>query len=120
MNYFFVGIGGAIGALLRYFMSELIPYNGGFPQATCITNILGSFFLAFLLTKQSFIKNAHAKLLLTTGLLGAFTTFSTFSYETFTLIQASNLTAFLYIFISIIGGLSASIFGMLLAKGGRL
>lgn len=120
MNYLFVGIGGAIGASLRYYINVLIPYNGGYPIATCLINIIGSFLLAFLLSKQSIIKNTHIKLLLTTGMLGAFTTYSTFSYEIFTLIQASPWTAVLYIFITIIGGLSASLFGILLARGGRL
>ena len=120
MNYLFVGIGGAIGASLRYYINELIPYNGGYPIATCIINIIGSFLLAFLLAKQSLIKNARVKLLLTTGMLGAFTTYSTFSYETFSLIQLAPWMAILYVFITIMGGLSASLFGIYLARGGRL
>lgn len=117
MNYLFVGIGGAIGASLRYYISDLIPYNGGFPLATCLINIVGSFLLAFLLNKQSIIKHPHVKLLLTTGMLCAFTTYSTFSFETFTLVQTSIWIAVLYIFITVVSCLSASILGISLARG---
>ncbi|MEO4052368.1 fluoride efflux transporter CrcB [Solibacillus sp. CAU 1738] len=120
MNYFIVGIGGAVGASLRYLICTVIPYSGGFPLATCLINIVGSFLLAVLLTSQSLIQNKQLKLLLTTGFLGAFTTFSAFSYETFTLFHTDSWLAIVYIMISILGGLSASLIGTVLVKGGSL
>ena len=117
MNVIVVGIGGAIGALLRFTISEIIPFHGGFPYATLLINLFGSFGLAFLLSHTTMLKNGHVKLALTTGLLGAFTTFSTYSFETFTLLDNGDVfTALMYILASSIGGFIASFGGYYVAK----
>lgn len=97
MYLFFVGLGGIIGTFLRSSISHLIPYNGGFPIATFCINIIGSVLLAIYLA-SSYSKNEKLKLFLATGILSSFTTFSSFSYETMTLIQNDQLyTALLYV-----------------------
>ena len=87
MELLAVGIGGAIGASLRYFLSQIIVYEAGFPLATCIANLIGCFLLSYLLSGKLLKSYPKMKLALTTGLLGSFTTFSTFSNETISLIS---------------------------------
>ncbi|MFB6082152.1 MAG: CrcB family protein [Halanaeroarchaeum sp.] len=73
-----VGVGGAVGALLRHLVSEVVD-AGDYPLGTAAVNVLGSFVLALV----SFAAvGGHLGLLLGTGLAGSFTTFSSFSYET--------------------------------------
>lgn len=107
-----VGIGGAIGAIARHCLNLLIGNNWwDFPLATFLINITGSFLIGFLLFK--FEANEIVRLLLVTGFLGAYTTFSTFEYETFQLTQSKQLfIAFLYVslsfalaFIGVAGGI---------------
>ncbi|WP_134701927.1 fluoride efflux transporter CrcB [Ammoniphilus sp. YIM 78166] len=99
-----VGLGGMVGAIIRYYCGKFIMERSKlhFPLGTWIINITGSFFLGSL---------AHLYLLeqvanwiwffLGIGFLGAYTTFSTFGYETIQLIQKKRLkTAILYILTS--------------------
>lgn len=82
----FVGLGGFLGATARYLISgwaqELT--SSSFPLGTLVVNVAGSFFLAFLaiLAFESGHLPLNFRLFFLTGLLGAFTTYSTFSYET--------------------------------------
>ncbi|PNZ26707.1 camphor resistance protein CrcB [Staphylococcus petrasii] len=82
MQYIFVFIGGMVGALLRYFISFL---NDGttFPTGTFIANLVGAFLMGYLstITIQYFKDHPMFKKGLTTGFLGALTTFSTFQLE---------------------------------------
>lgn len=117
MNSLYVGIGGAIGAMLRVFISEAISFPSTFPFATLCVNLVGSLLLGFLLTSTTIIRSVHIKLALTTGVLGAFTTFSTFSYETLELLQQGAVGyALLYIGGSLVGGLVCSAVGILTAR----
>jgi CrcB protein len=87
-----VGIGGFIGAVLRYGISSFsIKYFGtSFPFGTLIVNVIGCFIIGFILNYSSFDIQPNIKLLIITGLLGALTTFSTFSYETLTFFDSNQ------------------------------
>ena len=90
-----VGIGGFIGATARFGISSLIHryYRGGFPAGTLVVNTLGCFaigvFMCLLEERQLFSPNVRSFCVI--GILGAFTTFSTFGYETFELIRESSI-----------------------------
>ena len=92
----FVGVGGFIGSVLRYKISTLLLLHStrlGFPLGTLCVNIAGCFFigiLAGLSIRGSFIGPASG-LLLVTGLLGGFTTFSAFGLETLTLLKSQKM-----------------------------
>ena len=73
-----VGIGGATGALLRYLVSTVVPADR-YPVGTIAVNVLGSFLLGVITFAGV---GGDVGLLVGTGLLGAFTTFSSFSFET--------------------------------------
>ena len=81
-----VGLGGALGAVLRYGIS-LLPYKGEFPVLTLVTNVLGAFVIGCI-AGMAARKDLPADLVLflKTGVCGGFTTFSTFSLEAYTLI----------------------------------
>ncbi len=116
MVYLIVGLFGAVGALLRYSLGVSINmvWHQAFPLATLTANLVGSFFLGLLTMHLSRLKIFHPYLLtgLGTGLIGAFTTFSTFSVETVKLFQASHwVTAIFYVLISLWGGLFCSWMG---------
>lgn len=90
----FVGIGGFIGASLRYLVStESTKWFGNqFPYGTLIVNIIGGLLIGFIfeLYTSTDLITPTMKLFLTTGIMGGLTTFSTFSYETITLISEGN------------------------------
>ena len=112
-----VGIGGAVGAMLRYAIS-LIPYKGGFPVLTLITNILGALAIGIIAgaaARKGLPDNAV--LFLKTGVCGAFTTFSTFSLEAYNLLEQGNARiSVLYIALSVIGCLAGVAAGMYTAE----
>ncbi|ATC94507.1 fluoride efflux transporter CrcB [Pseudoalteromonas tunicata] len=89
--YFFIAMGGATGACLRYFISDsMIKLLGkGFPFGTLTVNILGSLMMGILygLIEKEIIAISPAKSLIGIGFLGALTTFSTFSLDTLLLMQ---------------------------------
>ena len=98
-----VGLGGAIGTMFRYLLSNLFKTNT-FPFSTLIINITGSFVIGIVLAlseKNHFISD-NLKLFLATGICGGFTTFSTFSAENMAFLKAGNYTmALLYILTSV-------------------
>lgn len=91
LNVILVGLGGALGAMLRYGIS-LIPFRQGFPIATLLTNLLGAFFIGLLAARAGSL-SSRASLLLKTGVCGGFTTFSTFSLEAVSLLAAGRYLA---------------------------
>lgn len=101
MGFIFVGLGGAVGAMLRYAIS-LIPYKGGFPLLTFVTNILGALLIGFIVGYASKRNvNDSLMLFLKTGLCGGFTTFSTFSLEAYNLfVSGSKILAVCYAVLS--------------------
>jgi CrcB protein len=82
-----VGIGGTIGALLRYFVSGAVPRSSVIPTGTLTVNIIGSFILSCLTFSGA---NGGILYLVNIGILGSFTTFSTFSYESFRLLEENE------------------------------
>lgn len=103
-KFLWVGLGGAIGSIFRYTLS-LLPIKSSFPVLTLITNLLGAFIIGVvvgLFEKQYLSSQIH--LFLKTGLCGGFTTFSTFSLETLTLLENDMIfIAIVYVFISVVG-----------------
>ncbi|MYB42160.1 MAG: fluoride efflux transporter CrcB [Chloroflexi bacterium] len=120
MNLLLIALGGAAGALLRYGVSEWVTApRGGFPLATLLANVTGAFLLgvASLLLVRLEV-SAAVRLGLTVGVLGAYTTFSTFSVETLDLVSDGQWrTAALYVVASVAGALAAAWAGQSLARG---
>lgn len=94
MTYLMVAIGGAGGAVLRYGLSGWVQSfsSGGFPYGTLAVNVVGSFLIGLVmqLSLDRFMVSLEVRLLLTTGFCGGLTTFSTFSYETLSLVEGGQ------------------------------
>lgn len=106
INCIFVGMGGFLGAVLRYLIG-LIPVKNGniFPVKTFLINIAGAFVIGLIVSyaAKHHNSNPHIILLLKVGVCGGFTTFSTFALETADLVQKGNaVTAGLYVVLSVI------------------
>ena len=107
-----IAAGGAIGALLRFWVSSgvYLLLGRGFPYGTLAVNLLGSFVmgLLYVLLLERMTVGPEVRAALLIGLLGAFTTFSTFSIETLNLIeQADYLKAALNVLVSVVACLFA-------------
>jgi len=111
-NLLLIGSAGFIGAILRYSLSGLvhgyIPASS-FPYGTLAVNLVGCFLIGsvigFFETRQIF--NPELRLFLLIGLLGSFTTFSTFSYETFAMLHdGENIRALINIGSNIVVGIT--------------
>ena len=116
-----LGTGGFIGSNLRYFAGKLVQSISGneFPWGTFIINITGSTLLGFIffISLSGNKISENTRLFLGTGLLGAFTTFSTFSLETVQLFKKGlGLQAGLNIVLNLGVGLLGVLGGMALAK----
>ena len=116
-SIFFVGIGGAVGSVMRYLLGVLGAHylKGTFPIATFITNFLGCLIIGLLIGyfgKSNEI-NPQLKLLLITGFCGGFTTFSTFAAENVQLLENGNYWLLLGNVVgSVILGIGGVILGM--------
>lgn len=121
VNMLAVALGAAVGANLRYSLSLWAAQRLGtnWPYGTFIINVLGCLVIGALLTLAAtkLPLSEPVRLLLVTGLLGGFTTFSSFGYESYTLITSGNwLGAGLYVGASVIVGLLAVFLGAGLAR----
>lgn len=116
-----LGIGGFIGSNLRYWVSSwAMNYFGSYmPYGTLVVNGIGSFVLGFLTIYGTEVVelDPRIRIFIGTGMMGAFTTFSSFSLETFSLMKESNyVLAFSNIFANVIVGLCAVWLGFIAAK----
>lgn len=118
MEFFWVGIGGTAGALLRYQISKWVGERlvVSFPVATLFINVTGAFLLGWFTRSLSLwfpeLKSVPM-LVLGTGLCGAYTTFSTFSYELVMLLRESRFNAAVwYGLLSFVLGLAAAALGL--------
>ncbi|QLK86313.1 fluoride efflux transporter CrcB [Staphylococcus sp. 17KM0847] len=108
MPYFTIFIGGSIGAILRYIFS-LLPTWYELPVGTLIANFVGAYYMGYLFARRIplFDRLPCLKKAITTGLLGALTTFSTFQYELLYLFTSGSwLTFICYAVFSYLGGLT--------------
>jgi CrcB protein len=89
-----VGLGGALGAVMRYYVTDWVRHVAGaeMPWGTLVVNVLGCLAFGFLLVwLQSRASSTQAREFLAIGFLGSFTTFSTYSYETVALARAGEV-----------------------------
>jgi CrcB protein len=111
-----VALGGGIGSVLRYALSRAVhPAADGFPTATLIINLSGSLLLGALVVAVTEVWRPHHLLrpLLGTGLLGGYTTFSTFAMET----RGSTAgVGIVYVVASVAGGMIAAWLGMSMVR----
>lgn len=118
MNFLLVGLGGSVGAVLRYIVGRQTPQaSDGFPLGTFIVNTTGAFILGWLSNRAGQIFPSHMNfwtLFLGVGMCGAYTTFSTFSYESWRLLRAGrNSLAVWYMLTTTVVGLGASALGLI-------
>lgn len=117
-----IAVGGAIGAILRYLVSgwaySAIPFLDGFPWGTFVVNMLGAFLIGFLWQLLDYTTiSPELRLLVFTGGLGAFTTFSTFEWESFNLLRDRDLgLALLNLFGQLALGLVFVYLGVVLGR----
>ena len=121
MNILLVGIGGFFGSIARYAVSKasVILFGGKFPLGTLFVNVTGSFVLGCIIGAACFRSTAdeNLKMLIGTGFIGAYTTFSTFSAETILLFQEGRyFSGISNILINLFLSLSAVVLGMWLVK----
>lgn len=115
-NFLLIGLGGAIGSMLRY-AATMLMQSRYFPYATLTINIIGCFIigLVFAMSMKDEIFLQNWKLFLATGICGGFTTFSAFSLENLELLQNGKIgIASIYILVSVVLGIAATFLGYLL------
>lgn len=93
MKLLFIALGSAIGGVARYLVGRLLASSSPFPWSTFVVNVVGCFIigLIFGLVDRGMNISENARLFLTVGFCGGFTTFSTFAHENYLLFQSGNL-----------------------------
>ncbi len=119
-----VGAGGAIGAMARYGFALLVGrfWQGSFPLAILFINVVGSVAMGIsvgLLARYMPLWQEQARLFLAVGVLGGFTTFSSFSLDTIVLLERGELAqAALYVVLSVVVCVAGLYLGLLISRGG--
>jgi len=116
-----VTIGGGFGSAARYLVSTWAAarFGADFPYGTLIVNVVGCFIIGAFMTvaTERLIVSPYWRLFVTVGIVGGFTTFSSFSYETLHLLQeADALRAFYNVSLNVLVGFSATWLGIGLAR----
>jgi CrcB protein len=120
-NYVLVFLGGGLGAASRYWLSGWVPgkVESDLPVGTLVVNILGCFLIGLLMSafEERFLTQPSIRVFLTIGILGGFTTFSTFSFETVALMRDGEiLYATLNILVSIVTCVGGTALGMFIGR----
>ena len=120
-KYFLVFIGGGIGSAARYWLSGLVQRMTAsvFPYGTLSVNIIGCFLIGLFMStfEERFLLTPTLRVFLTIGILGGFTTFSTFSYDTISLLRdAEYFHAFGNAALSLFGCFAATYAGIVIGK----
>ncbi|MEN3185707.1 MAG: CrcB family protein [Atribacterota bacterium] len=114
-----VSFGGAIGALLRFIVGDIIQKNTlNFPLSTFVINVVGSFLLSVLMYSAEYggLVSREVRIFLAIGVLGAFTTFSSLEYESLRLLEAGEHLFFLLDLLgNVVFGFGACLFGKIVA-----
>jgi fluoride exporter len=119
-----VGIGGALGSMARFGFAQLVGrfWNSSFPLAILLVNILGAVAMGItigLLGRFAPAWQEEARLFLAVGVLGGFTTFSSFSLDTINLLERGEpAQAMLYVGLSVVVCLVGLYLGLLITRGG--
>ena len=120
MIYLLAALGGALGALARWAQSEALPHSpGAWPWATLLVNLLGCLLIGILLAVllARFPDSPWLRPFLAVGVLGGFTTYSTFAVDVVRLGDAGHgALAAGYVLISVLGGVTAVLAGLLAAR----
>ena len=121
MNLLAVGIGGAIGAMSRYFLTGWMQQK--FPQfepaGTLFVNVLGCFLIGLLVTLevQGYLNQENVRAFAITGILGSLTTFSTFGYQTVVLARDQNMNLAIFnVASNLLLGVAAVLLGMMAGR----
>ncbi len=121
MQYAYIAVFGAVGCLARYAVSGWVYALAGraLPWGTLVVNVAGSFLIGLIMegSLRSTLVSPDLRLGLTVGFLGGFTTFSTFSYETFRLLEeGSYLQAGANMLLSVVACVVCTALGILAAR----
>lgn len=120
-KYLMVGIGGFLGSIARFWLGGYIGAKMGtrFPYGTMVINLTGCFLIGFIVTliAERTHWSPNWRYLIPIGFIGAYTTFSTFEYETFRAMQDGDmLIAFLNVMISVVVGFLAVWLGVIAGR----
>lgn len=115
-----VALGGGLGSFLRFGMAALVSrfHGGPFPAGTLVVNVIGCLLIGWLAGGFDVrgVDSGHsARLFLLTGILGGFTTYSAFGYETLVLMKTSPTMALLNVALQIVLGVGAAALGLAVA-----
>ena len=116
-----VSLGSTAGALSRYYLSIWVVkiFGAGFPYATILVNLTGSFFLGLLTTlilERTLVISPEMRLLIAVGFLGSYTTFSTYELDTINLLRNSWQAAIAYWLLCAVCGLLCLYLGIIVAR----
>ena len=120
MAYLLAALGGALGALARWSITTVFPASpGGWPWATLLVNLSGCFLIGVLLAVvlHSFPASPWIRPFLAVGVLGGFTTYSSFAVDVVRLTGAGHeVIAVAYVLVSVLGGVLAVVVGLVVAR----
>ena len=122
MEYLWVGVGGAIGAISRFFVGKKIAEQWGtsFPYSTLTINLTGAFLIGIILTvlTERVVADSFWRMLIVVGFLGGYTTFSSYTFEGMQLIESGRwFAALVYVGVSNLACFLCCAVGMAMARG---